>query len=107
MNRIASWGPNDFDERRRHSIVDRLASRLERLGYRGDLDPVAATCRVSYFQGNPRTYVPERGAPKGERTLLGLWKADPLPSMPGGVFWHPQNSAQPLVTTAQPPNSRC
>ena len=36
-------GANYFDERRRHSTVDRLASRLERLGYRVHLEPVAAT----------------------------------------------------------------
>jgi hypothetical protein len=44
--------------------------------------------------------------PKGERTLVRLWKADPLPSIQGGVFWTTQNSAQPRVTTAQPPNSQ-
>jgi transposase len=36
-------GANYFDERRRHYTVDRLASRLERLGYRVHLEPVAAT----------------------------------------------------------------
>ena len=36
-------GANYFDERRRHSTVGRLASRLERLGYRVHLEPVAAT----------------------------------------------------------------
>jgi hypothetical protein len=36
-------GGNYFDERRRHSPVDRLAARLERLGYRVHLEPVMAT----------------------------------------------------------------
>jgi transposase len=36
-------GVHSFDERRRHSTVDRLASRLERLGCRVHLEPVAAT----------------------------------------------------------------
>jgi transposase len=36
-------GGNYFDERQRHYTVDRLASRLERLGYRVHLEPVAAT----------------------------------------------------------------
>jgi len=31
------------DERRRHYAVDRLAQRIERLGYRVHLEPVAAT----------------------------------------------------------------
>jgi transposase len=35
-------GGNYFDERQRHYTVDRLASRLERLGYRVHLEPVAA-----------------------------------------------------------------
>jgi hypothetical protein len=35
-------GANYFDERR-HYTVDRLASRLERLGYRVHLEPGAAT----------------------------------------------------------------
>jgi transposase len=35
-------GAHYFDERRRHSTVDRLAQRLERLGYRVHLEPVAA-----------------------------------------------------------------
>ena len=35
-------GANYFDERRRHYTVDRLASRLERLGYWVHLEPVAA-----------------------------------------------------------------
>jgi hypothetical protein len=46
-------GGNYFDERRRHSTVDRLAARLGRLGYRVHLEPVLAHRRVSYFQGNP------------------------------------------------------
>jgi transposase len=36
-------GSNYFDERRRHYTVDRLATRLERLGYRVHLEPVMAT----------------------------------------------------------------
>jgi transposase len=36
-------GSNYFDERQRHYTVDRLASRLERLGYRVHLEPVPAT----------------------------------------------------------------
>ena len=36
-------GGNYFDERQRQYTVDRLASRLERLGYRVHLEPVAAT----------------------------------------------------------------
>jgi transposase len=36
-------GGNYFDERQRHYTVDRLASRLERLGYRVHLEPVATT----------------------------------------------------------------
>ena len=35
-------GANYFDERRRHSTVDRLARRIEHLGYRVHLEPVAA-----------------------------------------------------------------
>ena len=35
-------GANYFDERRRHSIVDRLARRIEHLEYRVSLEPVAA-----------------------------------------------------------------
>jgi hypothetical protein len=34
-------GTNYFDERRRHYPVDRLARRLEHLGYRVHLEPVA------------------------------------------------------------------
>jgi transposase len=36
-------GAHSFDERRRHSPVDRLAQRIERLGYRVHLEPVATT----------------------------------------------------------------
>jgi transposase len=36
-------GAHSFDERRRHSTVDRLAQRIERLGYRVHLEPVATT----------------------------------------------------------------
>ena len=37
-----------------HSTVDWLASRLERLGYRGYLEPVAATAACVIFKvGNP------------------------------------------------------
>ena len=36
-------GGNYFDERRRHFTVDRLATRLARLGYRVHLEPVMAT----------------------------------------------------------------
>jgi transposase len=35
-------GANYFDERRRHYTVDRLLSRIEHLGYRVHLEPVAA-----------------------------------------------------------------
>ena len=35
-------GANYCDERRRHSTVDRLARRIEHLGYRVSLEPVAA-----------------------------------------------------------------
>ena len=35
-------GGNYFDERRRHYTVDRLTSRIEHLGYRVHLEPVAA-----------------------------------------------------------------
>jgi len=35
-------GANYFDERRRHYTVDRLARRIEHLGYRVSLEPVAA-----------------------------------------------------------------
>jgi transposase len=35
-------GANYFDERRRHYTVDRLARRLERLGYRVHLEPLPA-----------------------------------------------------------------
>jgi hypothetical protein len=35
-------GANYFDERRRHYTVDRLISRIEHLGYRVYLEPVAA-----------------------------------------------------------------
>jgi hypothetical protein len=33
-------GSNYFDERRRHSTVDRLTSRIEHLGYRVHLEPL-------------------------------------------------------------------
>ena len=36
-------GAHYFDERRRHYTVDRLAQRIERLGYRVHLEPVATT----------------------------------------------------------------
>jgi transposase len=36
-------GARYCDERRRHDTVDRLAQRIERLGYRVHLEPVAAT----------------------------------------------------------------
>jgi transposase len=36
-------GANYFDERRRHYTVDRLASRIEHLGYRVQLEPLSAT----------------------------------------------------------------
>jgi transposase len=36
-------GANYFDERRRHYTVDRLARRIEHLGYRVQLEPVAAS----------------------------------------------------------------
>jgi len=36
-------GARYFDERRRHYTVDRLAQRIERLGYRVHLEPVAPT----------------------------------------------------------------
>jgi hypothetical protein len=36
-------GANYFDERRRHYTVDRLARRIEHLGYRVHLEPVTAT----------------------------------------------------------------
>jgi len=35
-------GANYFDERRRHYTVDRLARRIEHLGYRVSLEPVVA-----------------------------------------------------------------
>ena len=35
-------GANYFDERRRHYTVDRLARRIEHLGYRVHLEPVAS-----------------------------------------------------------------
>jgi transposase len=34
-------GGDDFDERRRHYTVDRLASRIEHLGYRVHLEPLS------------------------------------------------------------------
>jgi len=36
-------GANYFDERRRQFTVDRLTRRIERLGYRVHLEPVAAS----------------------------------------------------------------
>jgi transposase len=36
-------GAHYFDERRRHHLVDQLTRRIERLGYRVTLEPVAAT----------------------------------------------------------------
>jgi transposase len=36
-------GANYFDDQRRHQLVDRLARRLERLGYRVSLEPVSVT----------------------------------------------------------------
>ena len=35
-------GANYFDEHRREHLVDRLTQRIERLGYRVSLEPVAA-----------------------------------------------------------------
>ena len=35
-------GANYFDERRRHYTVDRLTRRIEHLGYRVHLEPVAS-----------------------------------------------------------------
>ena len=35
-------GANYFDQRRRHYTVDRLARRIEHLGYRVHLEPVAS-----------------------------------------------------------------
>jgi hypothetical protein len=43
-------GGNYFDERRRHYTVDRLAARLERLGYRAHLEPVMATTEGVIFK---------------------------------------------------------
>ena len=36
------WGAHDFDERRHAHLVDQLTRRIERLGYRVTLEPVAA-----------------------------------------------------------------
>jgi transposase len=36
------WGAHDFDDRRQAQLVDQLTRRIERLGYRVTLDPVAA-----------------------------------------------------------------
>jgi transposase len=36
-------GANYFDERRQHDTVDRLTSRIEHLGYRVHLEPVATS----------------------------------------------------------------
>jgi len=36
-------GANHFDERRRHATVDRLARRIEHLGYRVHLEPVTTS----------------------------------------------------------------
>jgi transposase len=40
--RYQELGVNYFDEHRRHHLVDRLARRIPRLGYRGSLEPVVA-----------------------------------------------------------------
>ena len=45
-------GARYFDERWRHYTVDRLAQRIERLGYRSHLEPVATTASVRNSQGN-------------------------------------------------------
>ena len=50
-------GANYFDERRRHYTVDRLLSRIEHLGYRVHLEPVAAPQHEKFahsieFRGN-------------------------------------------------------
>jgi hypothetical protein len=39
-----------LDERQRYYTVDRLASQLERLGYRVPLEPVAATQRELFLR---------------------------------------------------------
>jgi transposase len=36
-------GANYFDDQRRHQLMDRLARRLEHLGYRVSLEPVSVT----------------------------------------------------------------
>ena len=36
-------GANYFDERRQHYTIDRLTARIEHLGYRVQLEPVAAS----------------------------------------------------------------
>jgi transposase len=43
-------GANSFDERRRHDTVDRLLSRIEHLGYRVHLEPVAAPAGWEIFK---------------------------------------------------------
>jgi transposase len=37
------WGADYFDQRQRHQLVDRLARRLEHLGYQGPLEPRPTT----------------------------------------------------------------
>jgi hypothetical protein len=43
-------GANYFDERRRHYTVDRLARRIEHLGYRVHLEPVTTSVACEIFK---------------------------------------------------------
>src|SRR5262245_39528734 len=52
-------GANYFDERRRHYTVDRLARRIEHLGYRVHLEPVASVAR-EIFKATVAICVPLR-----------------------------------------------
>src|SRR2546421_3780694 len=55
-------GAHYIDERRRHSTVDRLAQRIERLGYRVHLELVATTAVEEIFKATGRPALPRRTA---------------------------------------------
>src|SRR5215475_391330 len=63
-------GANYFDERRRHDTVDRLARRIEHLGYRVHLEPVTTSVAGEIFKAT-RASAPRVGAhPGGARFQL-------------------------------------
>src|SRR5438034_8570060 len=72
-----------FDERRRHSTVDRLAQRLERLGYRVHLEPMATTATSAIVLQATLRGAAMRQRPKAETRPGGMvanWSMLPLPT---------------------------